>query len=116
VFTGLVVAVDGLVGPSVVGWFGRSGPACEAFRVLGVGAVERDLPLGSDLLGGAEMHRGGSVHPDPGVSVFLRGLEPEPEADHRVSAVQALMIRPYRVRQVWCKSVCSVFSVVGLGC
>jgi hypothetical protein len=50
------------------------------------------------------------------MQTFLRGLEPEPEADHRVSAVQALMVRLYRVRQVWCKSVCSVFSVVGLGC
>jgi hypothetical protein len=39
--------------------------------VLGVGAVECDLPLGSDLFGGAEVHRGGGVHPDPGVAVFV---------------------------------------------
>ena len=44
---------------------------CEAFRVFGVGVVERDLPLGSDLFGGAEVHRGGGVHPDTGVSVFV---------------------------------------------
>ncbi len=45
--------------------------ACEAFWVFGVGLVERGLPLGSDLLGGAEVHGGGCVHPDPGVAVFV---------------------------------------------
>jgi hypothetical protein len=38
---------------------------------MGVGAVEGALAVGSDLGGGAEVDRGGGVHADPGVAVFV---------------------------------------------
>ena len=63
--------LDGLVDPGCLWQLGWSGPAREAFRVLGVGPVEGGLPLGADLLGGAEVHRRWGVHPDPGVPVFV---------------------------------------------
>ena len=61
----------GLVDPGCFGESGWSGPAGEAFGVLGVGLVEGDLPLGADLFGGAEMYRGWGVHADPGVPMFV---------------------------------------------
>ena len=73
--------VDGLVDPGRFGQFGWSGPAGEAFGVLGVGLVEGDLALGADLLGGAEVHRGWGVHPDPGVPVFVVVGHEEPVAE-----------------------------------
>jgi hypothetical protein len=37
----------------------------------GVGRREGDGALFADLSGGAEVHRGGRVQPDPGVAVFV---------------------------------------------
>ena len=62
---------DGLVDPRHLGQCGWSGPAGEAFGMLGVGLVEGGLALGADLLGGAEVHGCWGVHPDPGVPVFV---------------------------------------------
>ncbi len=62
---------DGLVDPGRLGQVGWPGPAGEAFGVFGVGLVEGGLALGADLLGGAEVHGCGGVHPDPGMAVFV---------------------------------------------
>ena len=53
----------------------------EPLGVLGVGAVEGALAVGSDLGGGAEVDRGGRVHADPGVAVFVVVGGEEPLAE-----------------------------------
>ena len=46
-----------------------------------VAVVLGGLPLGADLLGGAAVHRGWGVHPDPGVPMLVVVGDEEPVAE-----------------------------------
>ncbi len=62
----------GLVDPGC-GWqLGRLGAAVpKPVGVGGIGGVQGGGALGADLSGGAEVHRGRGVQPDPGVAVLM---------------------------------------------
>jgi hypothetical protein len=70
-----------VVDPRLLGYFGWSGAAAEAFGVAGVCLGEGDGSLVSDLLGGAEVDGGGCVPADARMPVLMvvvrdEGVEP----------------------------------------